>query len=77
MSTDFKWCSQSQESEASLCGFFLNFLFSDVYCTVELSSNASLSTSLVAIAKVLRDYKEWHLPLLLLTEIPYLQWKGL
>lgn len=28
----------------------------DVYCTVKLSSNTSLSISLVAIAKILRDF---------------------
>lgn len=50
---------------------------SDVYCTVKLSGNTSLSTSLVAIAKILRDHKEWHIPLLLLTGIPYPRWKGL
>lgn len=72
---DFKWCSQSWESQVSLCGFFLKL--SDAYCTVELFSNTSLATSLAAIAKILRDYKEKHLPLLLLTEIPCLRWKGL
>lgn len=48
----------------------------DLYCTVKLPSNTSLCTFLLEITKILRDYKE-SIPLLLLIEIPYLQWKDL
>lgn len=53
MSTDFISGAKSQIWNIVMQVFLK---LCDVYCTVKLSSNTSLSISLVAIAKILRDY---------------------